>query len=208
MNLPAGAMIGALRGIAGYQPLFASAFPRRGLTPETVAEAIATYERTIVSSSAPFDAWLDGDEAAISAAAQRGFLLFNTKAGCASCHAGWLFTDEGFHDIGLPGSLRGGLPDTDDGRGALLPHIGKMRHAFKTPGLREVAVRGPYMHDGSLPTLEAVVAHYDRGGEDRPSKSRSIVPLGLSAGDQADLVAFLRTLTSPVASNVIPALPR
>jgi cytochrome c peroxidase len=64
------------------------------------------------------------------------------------------------------------------------------------------------MHDGSLPTLEAVVAHYDRGGEDRPSKSRSIVPLGLSAGDQADLVAFLRTLTSPVASNVIPALPR
>ena len=92
--------------------------------------------------------------------------------------------------------------------GQFVPGVIKMQHAFKTPSLRETARRGPYMHDGSLPTLAAVVAHYNEGGIDRPSKSELIAPLGLSPEEQADLVAFLTTLTSPVVPDFVPALPR
>ncbi len=188
MNRPLGGVVGVVAAIPGYRALFASAFPDRPITPASIAAAIATYERTIVSGPAPFDAWVDGDEEAIPEAAKHGFELFNTRARCAACHSGWTFTDDGFHDTGLAGD--------DRGRGALLPDVAKLDHAFKTPGLRDVADRAPYMHDGSLPTLAAVVAHYNSGGIDRPSRSRLIAPLGLSSAEQADLVAFLRTLTS------------
>jgi cytochrome c peroxidase len=200
MNEPLDRMIEAVSQVGEYKTMIATVFPRRGLTPATVAEAIATYERTIVSAPAPFDAWIEGDASAISDAASRGFVLFNTKAGCASCHGGWRFTDDGFHDTGLP--------DGDAGRGLLFPHVIKMGNAFKTPGLREVGLRGPYMHDGSLPTLEAVVAHYNQGGVNRGSQSELVKPLGLSAGEQADIVAFLQTLNGSVTSNLVPALPR
>jgi cytochrome c peroxidase len=83
-----------------------------------------------------------------------------------------------------------------------------MQHAFKTPGLREITRRAPYMHDGSLLTLNAVIDHYDRGGEDRPSRSDLIKPLGLSAQEKSDLVAFLKTLTSDVDPTTVPVLPR
>jgi cytochrome c peroxidase len=82
-----------------------------------------------------------------------------------------------------------------------------MQHAFKTPGLRETALSAPYMHNGSLPTLEAVVDHYNRGGVNRRSQSELVTPLGLSVDEEADIVAFLRSLTGPITSNVIPALP-
>jgi cytochrome c peroxidase len=200
MNEPLDGLIHILAGLPGYKVLFVEAFPNRLLSTETVADAIATYERTIVSAVAPFDRWIEGDASALSDAAVRGFDLFTTKAGCASCHGGWRFTDDGFHDIGLP--------DDDEGRGRYLPQVEKMRHAFKTPSLREATLRGPYMHDGSLPTLESVVAHYNQGGVQRPSQSELVVPLGLSAEEQADIVAFLRTLTGPISSNFVPALPR
>jgi cytochrome c peroxidase len=199
MNQPLDHLMKKLSNIAGYKVLFAAAFPDKGVSPDTVAEAIATYERTIVSSVAPFDRWIEGDPGAIPDAARRGFDLFNTKAGCASCHGGWRFTDNGFHDIGLP--------DPDEGRGRLLPRVNKMHHAFKTPSLREVSLRGPYMHDGSLPTLDAVVAHYNEGGANRPSQSELVVPLGLSSEEAADIVAFLRTLTGTVTANAAPILP-
>ena len=83
-----------------------------------------------------------------------------------------------------------------------------MQHAFKTPGLRDIAQRGPFMHDGSLPTLEAVVAHYNRGGVYRGSRSELIGPLGLPAGEQADIVAFLRNLTGSVPPELVAGLPR
>ena len=83
-----------------------------------------------------------------------------------------------------------------------------MKHAFKTPGLREIARRGPYMHDGSMATLEEVVEHYDRGGVDRPSRSDLMKPLGLSSQEKTDLVAFLNTLTSNLNPTSVPALPR
>jgi cytochrome c peroxidase len=200
MNMPLDRLMDRLARIAEYKPLFDQAFPGEGATPATVAKAIATYERTVVSSPAPFDAWLDGQSTALSEPARRGFALFNTKAGCASCHGGWNFTDESFADTGLS--------DDDIGRGKFATDVVKMQHAFKTPGLREIAHRGPYMHDGSIQSLAAVVEHYDRGGVDRPSRSDLIKPLGLSAQEKADLVSFLNTLTSRVDPTIVPVLPR
>jgi len=200
MNLPLDQLMERLKGIPGYAPMFEAAFPNEGIKPETVAKAIATYERTVVSARAPFDSWIDNNERAIPEAAKRGFVLFNTKAGCNNCHSGWNFSDSSFHDIGLPSE--------DIGRGKFLPMIEKMKYAFKTPGLREIALRGPYMHDGSIATLEAVVDHYDKGGVDRPSRSELVKPLNLTAQEKGDLVAFMRTLTSEAEPTTVPVLPR
>jgi cytochrome c peroxidase len=200
MNMPLDQLMQRLSSVPEYKPLFALAFPQEGMNEKTLAKAIATYERTVVSERAPFDAWVEGDEKAISEDAKRGFALFNGKAQCAACHEGWNFTNEGFQDIGLPSE--------DVGRGQYLPGVIKMQHAFKTPSLREIARRAPYMHDGSLPTLEAVVDHYDGGGVDRPTRSDLMKPLGLNAQEKADLVAFLNTLTSNLTPTAAPVLPR
>ena len=141
MNMPIEQLMERLASIAEYKPLFAAAFPNEGMKAKTLAEAIATYERTVVSERAPFDAWIEGNEKAISEDAKRGFALFNGKAQCSSCHEGWNFTNDGFQDIGL--AERGCRPRQ------FMPGVIKMKHAFKTPGLREIARRGPYMHDGS-----------------------------------------------------------
>jgi cytochrome c peroxidase len=199
MALSLDQLLRRLQDIPGYRPLFDAAYPNAPVTAGTVADALATYERTVVSGPASFDAWVDGDEAAISAPAKRGFALFAGKAGCAECHADWTFSDYGFHDIGLA--------DNDRGRGRLLPGVVKMQHAFKTPSLRDTARRGPYMHDGSLPTLEAVIAHYSDGGVDRSSRSPLIHPRNLSPSEQQDLVAFLKTLNSTPEPAGIPVLP-
>lgn len=189
-----------LNGIAEYMPLFQAAFPGEGISAKTVARAIATYERTVVSGRTPFDAWVDGNETAISDSAKRGFALFNGKAQCSACHTGWRFTDDSFYDIGLASE--------DIGRGKFLEGIPKAIHAFKTPSLREIAARAPYMHDGSLPTLAAVVEHYDQGGIDRESRADLIKPLGLSVQEKADLVAFMKTLTGKADPTTVPVLPR
>jgi cytochrome c peroxidase len=200
MNMPIDQLMDRLNSIPEYKPLFAAAFPGEATSPKTLAKAIATYERTVVSQRAPFDDWIDGNEKAISEEAKRGFVLFNSKAQCSSCHEGWNFTNDGFQDIGLPSE--------DIGRGKFVPGVLKMEHAFKTPGLREISRRSPYMHDGSLTTLEQVVDHYDGGGIDRPSRSDLMKPLGLTAQEKADLVAFLQTLTSELNPTAMPVLPR
>ncbi|WP_249135776.1 cytochrome-c peroxidase [Bradyrhizobium sp. AUGA SZCCT0176] len=200
LNMPIERLMDRLASVAGYKLLFAAAFPDEGMNPKTLADAIATYERTVVSDHAPFDAWIEGAEGAIPEQAKRGFVIFNTKGRCASCHEGWSFTNDGFHDIGIPSD--------DPGRARQLPQITKMNHAFKTPGLREIVRRGPYMHNGSIATLEEVVEHYDQGGIDRPSRSDLIGPLGLTSQEKVDLVAFLSTLTSNAAATTVPVLPR
>src|SRR5579864_3729272 len=200
MNMPIDKLMDRLKSIPEYKPLFATAFPGEEMSPKTLAKAIATYERTVVSQRASFDDLIDGNEKAISEEATRGFVLFNTKAKCSSCHEGWNFTNDGFQDIGLPSD--------DIGRGKFAPGVLKMEHAFKTPGLREIGRRSPYMHDGSLATLEQVVEHYDRGGVERPSRSDLMKPLGLTTDEKADLVAFLRTLTSELDPTAVPVLPR
>jgi cytochrome c peroxidase len=201
MNQSIGDLAKKLAAIEGYRPMFAAAYPGEPIAPETVAKAIATFERGVVSTPAPFDLWVMGDDAAMSDDAQKGFVLFNTTARCAKCHSGWRFTNDSFHDIGVPGQ--------DAGRGALLKEIPVMQHAFKTPTLRDANRRGPYMHDGSVATLEEVVDLYDRGGlEHRPSLSPDMKPLNLSAIEKRQLLAFLHTLTSPQPAIVMPELPR
>ena len=201
MNLSLEELAARVQGIAEYRPLFERAYPGEPIEPATIAKAIAVYERTIISGQAPFDRWIEGDETAISESAQRGFELFAGKAQCAQCHSGWRFTDDAFHDIGVPGE--------DRGRGKLLPQIEVVQFAFKTPTLRNVDRRAPYMHDGSEPTLEAVIELYDLGGRvERPSLAAEIQPLGLSADEKSDLMAFLATLTSVDPAVELLQLPR
>ena len=184
-----------------YVRRFQAAFGPGSITQEKVEQALATYQRGIVSTRAPFDRWVAGNEAAVSDAAKRGFALFDGKARCAGCHQGWAFTDGSFHDIGT-------ATGDDIGRGALFPSSVVLRYAFKIPTLRDVAVRPPYMHDGSLATLEAVIDLYDRGGIVRPSRSPKMQALGLTRGEKADLVSFLQTLTGDVEQVARPLAPR
>jgi cytochrome c peroxidase len=152
-----------------------------------------------VAGSAPFDRWVEGDQAAISPAAQRGFALFNGKAGCAGCHTGWNFTDNQFHDIGIP--------TKDIGRAAFEPDDPLAQYAFKTPGLRNLTYRAPFGHAGQFADLDAIVTFYEGGGVARPSKSPLMKPLSLSAAEHADLVAFLRSLTAEQTQTALPNLP-
>jgi len=202
MNRKVDDLIAALNAIAGYRRAFAAAFPDSpAASRANIESALATYQRTVVSGRSPFDRWIEGDESAIGDAAKRGFDLFNGKAACAECHSGWNFTDGSFHDIGT-------ATGDDIGRAKLFPSSIKLRYAFKVPTLRDAARRAPYMHDGSEPTLEAVIDLYDRGGIDRPSRSDLMKPLGLTAGEKADLISFLETLTGEPTLVAVPALPR
>ncbi len=200
MNMPLDDMVRRLQAIPEYKPLFKAAYPGEPISPALVAKAIATFERTIVSGTAPFDLLVAGDDGAISASAKHGFVVFNTTGTCAACHSGWRFTDDSFHDIGVASA--------DVGRGKLL-QLETMQYAFKTPTLRNVDRRVPYMHDGSEQTLEDVIELYDHGGrERRPSLSPDIHPLGLSRREKRDLVAFLHALTSADPPIAVPELPR
>jgi cytochrome c peroxidase len=180
--------------------MFARAYPGVIISAQAIGLAIATFERTVVSGTAPFDRWIAGNESAVSESAKRGFDAFNSTAGCQQCHSGWNFTDAGFHDIGATGE--------DNGRGALLP-LEAMQHAFKTPTLRNVAERVPYMHDGAEATLADTLELYDLGGRvKRPSLAPEIHPLHLSATAKTDLIEFLRTLTGADPRPELPLLPR
>ncbi len=201
MNLPENLMIERLSANSRYVAAFKNAFHGAVIDRRQIEQALATYERSILPTSAPFDRWIDGDQAAIDKSAQRGFELFNGKANCAACHSGWAFTDSSFHDIGS-------AQNDDIGRGKLFPNSVTLRYAFKTPTLRNVARRGPYMHDGSVPTLSAVIDLYDKGGIDRPSRATEIYPLGLSGVEKTDLIAFLKTLTGGPNLRSAPVLPR
>lgn len=199
MNLPMAEALARLSADAAYAAAFAAAFDDPAITRERLEAALATFQRLIVARPSPFDRWIAGDEAAVTEPAKRGFDLFNGRAGCAACHSGWSFTDGSFQDIGVG---RG----EDIGRGRFMRSSVALRYAFKTPSLREVARRAPYMHDGSLPSLEAVLDLYDRGGIERPSRSRSIRPLHLSAEERADLLAFLGTLSAATGPETATAV--
>lgn len=201
MNLPETLLIERLSAIPGYVRAFRDAFHQAQIDRREIEQALATFERSIVPTRAPFDRWIDGDRTAISKSAERGFDLFNGKANCAACHNGWAFTDSSFHDIGS-------AQNDDLGRGELFPNSISLRYAFKTPTLRDVARRAPYMHDGSVPTLATVIDLYDRGGIERPSRAAEIHPLGLTDVEKADLIAFLETLTGAAAAVQYPVLPR
>ena len=139
MNAKIENVLKRLSNIDEYQTWFERLFPNEGVSEKAMLTAIATFERTHVSNKAPFDRWVDGDETAISDAAKQGFVLFNGKAECSNCHMSWNFTDNKFHDIGLK--------TEDIGRAALEPDNKMAKHAFKTPGLRNLTYRAPFMHN-------------------------------------------------------------
>jgi cytochrome c peroxidase len=165
---------------------FEKAMPGATISIDALVKAVAAYERTLEPGIAPFDHWVAGDEQAISGSAKRGFALFNGKANCGPCHSGWRFTDDNFHDIGTT--------TTDEGRGRIVANDPLMKFAFKTPTLRSVHLRPPYMHNASSATLEDVIRHYEKGGIDRPSRSPLMMAFELTDQERQDLVAFLRTL--------------
>lgn len=195
------AAAGRLREDAGLRTAFANAFPDRPeVTGDNLVKALAAFERTLVSPPTRFDRWVKGDEGALAPEEIAGFGLFVGKAGCVACHSGWRFTDDAFHDIGLPGE--------DRGRGAVIG-LPAADHAFKTPSLRELAWTAPYMHDGSLATLEDVVQHYAAGIRPRPTLSADLPRgLALTADETQQLLAFLATLSSedpPRAESLPPS---
>ena len=193
-----------LGSIPAYQQEFRKVFGH-DLEPIGVAKAIAAYVRTISSGNSPYDRFKAGDKSALSTGAQRGLALFEGKAGCVSCHAGFNFTDENYRNVGVGM----GKPNPDLGRYTVTKNETD-KGAFKTPTLRDVAKRGPYMHDGSEKTLDEVVAFYNRGGVKNPWLSSDIKPLNLTAQEQKDLVAFLRSLTGKIDPQVEtpPKLPQ
>jgi cytochrome c peroxidase len=193
-----------LGAIPEYQTAFRKVFGTK-LNPDGVAKAIAAYERTILSGNSPYDRFRAGDATTLSASVRRGLALFEGKAHCVTCHVGFNFTDESYHNIGV-GMDR---PNPDLGRH---PVTKRKEHkgAFKTPALRDVARHPPYMHDGSVPSLAEVIALYNRGGTPNPWLSGEIRPLGLTPDEQRDLVAFLEALSGEVAAEVssAPRLPQ
>ena len=205
MNMNLDEMVARVRSIPGYAPLFTAAYPGKGINSMTVAKAIASYERTIVSTgTAPFDDWVRGDESAVSESAKRGYELFVGKANCQACHSGWSFSDGGFHNIGLA-TEAGKEPDV--GRYAVRK-LPSMKGAFKTPTLRDVALSAPYMRDGRYATLREVVEHYNRGGDTQENLSPEMRPLGLTSKEIDDLVEFMNTLTDRHGVQVVyPQLP-
>ena len=194
----------------------------QAIKAEHVAKVIASYERTLISGDSAFDQYYFGrDRRRLSQSAARGLRLFRRKGNCANCHEiSWnnaLFTDNRFYNIGVgfktvqpilneliqalknQGSLAG-VPLTSEQQSELgrfnvtlvIADMGK----FKTPTLRNIALTAPYMHNGSLQTLEEVVEYYDKGGDDNRFSDPAIFPLHLSHQEKADLVNFMKSLTS------------
>jgi cytochrome c peroxidase len=196
-------LISKLGQIEGYRVAFEKAYAGEGISGTTIVKALASYQRTVLSTESPFDRWRKGNQQAMSASAKRGFALFEGKAQCAKCHSGFNFTDNGFHNIGLE------IVSDDDDPGRFGQRkVAIAKGAFKTPSLRDVALTAPYMHHGIYKTLEAVVEHYDRGGVVKDNVSPNIVPLNLSAQEKTDLVAFMKSLTGTPARVVFPQLPQ
>lgn len=163
----------------------------------TVAQALDFYIATIISPRAPFDDWVDGDDRALTPEQKKGFELFTGKANCSKCHKTWRFSESQTHDIGRKFA------------GESLANAFQSDPFFKTVGLRNIADRPPYMHDGSFATLEEVVNFYNKGGEvDRPTKSPLIKPLNLSDEEQRSIVSFLKSLSGVPEPVPFPILPR
>jgi cytochrome c peroxidase len=215
-------VLAKLTRIDGYPQAFASVFAD-GLTASNLGAALAAYQTALLSANSAFDRWYYGGEmAALGSSAKRGFALF-IEHGCADCHQfdrrGAQFTDDTFHNTGVglasqhlqqrqPNTLQLApgvfvalntpidLPDRADFGRAEVTGNADDRWRFRTPSLRNVALTGPYMHDGSINSLESVIAFYNNGGSSDPTADQRVQPLGLNTVEQQALVNFLRALTS------------
>jgi cytochrome c peroxidase len=216
-----------LKQVPEYVVMFDKAFGGEPSFGRTL-NAVAAFVRTIASTNAPVDRHLRGEPEGLSVEARRGLDLFQGKAGCARCHGGPLFSDGTFHAIGVGEnpdvfanpfrhiSFRRffrtlGAPGVEryqDDPGLFgVTKDPRDRGKFRTPSLRELTHTAPYMHNGSTPTLEDVVAFYNAGGGAHPNKSPLVTPLGLSAEEQKALVAFLESLSGDQLIIERPDLP-
>ncbi len=190
-------VVATLKGLPGYRVLFRKAFGVEDFSIEHVAKAIATFERTVLSGNAPYDRFRAGDKTALTDAQVRGMRVYFDRAKCDQCHEGVNFTTNMYANLGVGMNQ----PNPDPGRFAVTRNP-RDWGAFKTPTLREIALTAPYMHDGSLKTLEQVVDFYDKGGEPNKNLDERMKPLKLSAQEKADLVAFLTALSGSGWQNI------
>lgn len=172
-----------------YVAMARSAYDRNP-DPFVITRALACFERSLISGNSPYDRYIrDRDPEVLGTDALKGMdLFFSSRTECSTCHGGFNFTNYAFENNGLYESYK------DPGRNRLTGNVADLA-LFKVPSLRNVGVTGPYMHDGSFQTLEEVIAHYSEGGKEHPNKNPLVRPLLLSAEEQKQLVAFLRSLT-------------
>jgi cytochrome c peroxidase len=190
-----------LQRVPHYRELFRKAFGEP-ITFDGITTAIAAFERTLTTPYSAFDRYVKGDKQALTSQQKRGLILFFSKASCTECHNGPNFTDNQFHALGrLPGEEQ----TIDLGRFGVTKNPAD-RGAFKTPTLRNIALRAPYMHNGSLATLADVVALYNRGGGPG-EKSDLLHPLDLTPDEQSDLLSFLDSLAGVLPQVEPPILP-
>jgi cytochrome c peroxidase len=197
-------MISSVEDIPGYVEEFKEVYGNSPITIDMVANAIASFERTVVTTDSPFDRYVRGDETALTPLEKKGLEIFNGKGHCTACHWGGYFSDGRFHNLGVR-PIDPGKPD--EGRYVVTNNPAD-KGAFKTPTIRDAALRAPYLHDGSEKTLEEVVDLYNKGGRVRdPNLDPLIVPLGMTNKEKEALVAFMKramTSTNPEVANVKP----
>jgi cytochrome c peroxidase len=202
MGMPSlDALVEKLKKIPEYQKSFGEVFGGK-ITSDNIAKAIATFERTLLAGDSPFDRYFYGKEGnAISESAKRGLEVFRGNGRCVTCHeilsSFALFTDNKFHNVGVGMDK----PNPDLGRFEATKEE-KDTGAFKTPNIRNAALTAPYMHDGSEPTLEAVVELYNKGGIPNRQLDGGIQPLNLTEQEKKDLVEFMKALTSPDVEKI------
>jgi cytochrome c peroxidase len=182
-------IVAKLRGITGYRGLFKTAFGTEDISIDHVAKAVATFERTVLSGNSPYDRYKAGNRKAMTPDQVRGMDVYFNKAKCDQCHEGINFTTNAYHNLGV-GTDK---PKPDEGR-YVVTKDPRDWGAFKAPTLREIANTAPYMHDGSLKTLDEVVEFYDKGGIPNKNLDEKMKPLKLTPQDKKDLVAFLHAL--------------
>ena len=195
-------LVAKLRTVKGYRRQFQNVFGAE-ISPQGIAKAIAAFARTLISTNSAFDQYSLGNKQAMNQAAIRGMALFKGKARCILCHNGPNFTDNQFHNLGVPqvGPLKVDLGRYDVTRQE------RDKGAFKTPTLRSILETTPYMHDGVFLSLEEVIDFLDRGGGPNPNLSPLMKPLGLTQEEKADLLAFLEALTGAPLTIEPPRLP-
>jgi cytochrome c peroxidase len=199
------AMIQTIDAISGYIEEFREVFGEGPITVDQVADAIAAFERTVVTTDSKFDRYARGDHRALTPLERKGLEVFNGKGHCTSCHWGPYFSDGRFHNLGVPAK---DPKNPDRGRYDVTKDPRDMG-AFKTPTVRDAARRPPYLHDGSEKTLESLIDFYDRGGGKDPNLDPLMVPLGLTKNEKSALVAFIKALDSlnPEVADVKPIAP-
>jgi len=198
-NSSVNSVLKKLKNTKDYPRLFGEFFPEGGLNKKNLAVALSSFQRTLVSGNSDYDRWYyEGEDNAMNETAQRGYQLFAGQAQCWQCHSiagpGVLFSDNLFHNTGVSHRSKSKGLVEDLGRYEFTK-LEYDKRSFKTPTLRDVAKTSPYMHDGSLRTLEDVVRFYNDGGSDDPLLSPIIGTLNLSEEDIKDLVEFLKSLS-------------